>query len=252
MTENRSAAISGFLHRAEEEIAHLLADDKSLDISHKQHAGDLVTNVDLRISALAQEYLQAHFPGELLLSEESGESHQLLQDPDFSGWVIDPIDGTNNFARGIKYWAVSLAWIENGRPDVGGVLTAEGQVLLSDQVPRGTSSAESLGPGTRVATSNNLDYQETLNSLDRYHQLPGVWVDCLGSAVSIFADLANGRIDLFQHKGLKPWDNPAGFLLVEQAGGVVVDFSGQRADWRGNEVIAGPTALVEEFLQRMI
>lgn len=144
MTSNRSAAINGFLHRSGQEIEQLMAGDPGLDISHKQHTGDLVTNADLRISTLAQEYLQQHFPGELLLSEEREESHQLLEDPEFSGWVLDPIDGTNNFARGINYWGVSLACIEDGQPVIGGILTAEGQVLISDQGQRRVSSAPDL------------------------------------------------------------------------------------------------------------
>lgn len=228
-----------------------VSDLQDLAPREKSNPGDIVTKADLLVTDLAEKKLAEAFPGEQLLCEESPDSHQMIEEDGWSGWVLDPVDGTNNFSRGIPYWAISLAWIENDKPLVGGVALASGEILLSGQEGLSVSSKTQINEGTRIATSNSSSYQKTKENLARYENLPGAWVDCLGSSVAIMVDVARGALDLYQHNGLKPWDNPAGFLLIREAGGVVCDFSGEDASWKNAEVVCGNKQLVEEFLGKI-
>src|SRR5665213_3172912 len=88
--------------------------------SQKSNAKDLVTLADLKSQSIIREKLVAAFPDEVILSEEDlEEERKALYEPDFSGFVIDPIDGTYNFKRDMRESAISIGYIENGQPVAG-------------------------------------------------------------------------------------------------------------------------------------
>jgi fructose-1,6-bisphosphatase/inositol monophosphatase family enzyme len=101
---------------------------------------------------------------------------------------------------------------------------------------------------TRVCTSNSYEHGKTIDNLDRYNKLGQVWVDVLGSAVLIMVDVASGKLDLYHHSSLKPWDNAAGFLIAQEAGAKIVGLHGQDVTWLSNEAVIGNPSLVDAFI----
>jgi myo-inositol-1(or 4)-monophosphatase len=232
---------------------------RDLKIEEKLSSADLLTNADLASERAAAKIIHDK-TGDELLSEEDPKSHEKAKDPQWSGWVIDPIDGTLNFARAIPYYSVSVAYIENGEPIVGGIFDpVHDEMWLAEKDKGATrneekihvSRKESIDSGTRVCSSTSYEAGLTIENIKRYEKLGDVWVDFLSSAALDFAYIADGRIDIFHHNGLKPWDNAAGFLLVKEAGGIILRFDGSDALWHEAEMVAANPALAREFLRKI-
>ena len=241
--------------------AILTFDPATVDTKVKSSAGDLLTAADLASEAAIAKIIKAAFPDDIVISEETVEGHELLAPeklPGLTAWVIDPIDGTNNFRKGMAYSGISIGYIEKGEPVLGVVydpyrrelyLAAKGQGATRNGLPVSVSQKGSFDAGTRVCTSNSYEGGTQAN-LDRYVKLGYVWVDVLGSAVLIMTDVASGRLDLYHHNGLKPWDNAAAFLIAREAGAEITDLQGQEINWLSKEVVVGNGALVGEFIRR--
>jgi myo-inositol-1(or 4)-monophosphatase len=193
---------------------------------------------------------------------ETAESHAAL-DPEalyeLTTWVIDPIDGTNNFKHGMVYSGISIGYIENGEPTIAGIIDPYRNVLYFAKTGGGATRNDQpiyvsgnfeFNSGTRVCTSNSSAAGGTLANLERFKKLGDVWVDVLGSAVLIMVDVASGKLDLYHHNGLKPWDNAAAFLIAEEAGAKIVGLQGQPVTWLTNEVVIGNPGLVDLFLKK--
>jgi myo-inositol-1(or 4)-monophosphatase len=243
--------------------AILKFDPAAVQSQVKSSAGDFVTAADLASQQAIVSIIKQTYPDERIISEEMSEGQTLLSPenlPHLTGWVIDPIDGTNNFKRGLAYSAVSVAYIENGAAVLGVVYDPYRQELYQAQkgvgvtrngVPIHVSAKTSFDAGTRVCTSNSYEGGTQAN-LARYAQLGDVWVDVLGSSVLIMTDVASGRLDLYHHNGLKPWDNAAAFLIAETAGAKITDLSGQPTTWLTNELVMGNPALVDAFIAKTV
>ena len=230
----------------------------SVQVADKANSADPVTECDLASEEAIIREIRARFPDDEILSEEMPDSHDKLDDPDWSGWVLDPLDGTYNFSRRIPYFSSSVAWVKHGELALGGIADPNrGQVYTAsrgggtwlDGKRLAVSAKSDFGPGTRVATSNIVAGEGTQTNLDRFRVLGDVWYDVQGSTVMQMADLAAGRTDLLCHSGLKPWDSAAGLIMIREAGGEVLDLRGNPADWRGREILAGNPRLVERFLE---
>lgn len=228
----------------------------------KSSAGDLVTAADLASEKVITEIIKAAYPDDLIISEESSEGHELFSEtnlPSLTGWVIDPIDGTNNFKRGINYSGISIAYVENGQPMLGVVydpyrkelyLAVKGKGATRNDQSVHVSAKDTFDAGTRVCTSNSYEGGTQAN-IDRYSKLGHVWIDVLGSAVLIMTDIASGRLDLYHHNGLKPWDNAAAFLIAEEAGAKITNLQGHSVNWLTSEVVVGNSVLVNKFVELM-
>jgi myo-inositol-1(or 4)-monophosphatase len=196
---------------------------------------DVVTNVDYASERLVIDAIKARFPGDAILAEESGEHAGVLRDDGSHNgrtWVIDPLDGTVNYANGIPYYCVSIGLVVDGRPAVGVVLdparddlytaTADGSALL-DGVVIHASTKETLSDyvvSLAVIGRGGLLRERRIAPMIRIHRR-------MGSAALSLAYVANGRFDAFiQNGGLSPWDVAAAGLIVERAGGVVTDIAG--------------------------
>jgi myo-inositol-1(or 4)-monophosphatase len=256
---NRKQVLTAALHAAGKAI--LAYDPSRVETTIKSSAGDLVTAADLASEKVIIETIKAVFKTDLVISEETKEGQELLS-PDklsnLTGWVIDPIDGTNNFKRGMAYSGISIGYIEHGEIVLGGILdpyrnklysAEKGKGATCNELPIHTSNKETFDAGTRVCTSNSYEGGTQAN-LDRYSKLGHVWVDVLGSAVLIMIDVASGKLDLYHHNGLKPWDNAAGFLIAREAGAKITGLNGQEITWLSNEVVMGNPALVDAFLAK--
>lgn len=215
-----------------------------LNIVEKQQM-DFVSEVDKLAEAEIIKELRRAYPDHAILGEESGA---IGKGP--MQWVIDPLDGTHNYLRGIPHFSVSIALLEKGVPVHGVVFdplrdelytASKGDgAFLNDRRMR-VSKRENLG-GAMIATGFPFRQREHLNAqLDMTRAILGQAEDIRrsGSAALDLAYTAAGRYDGYFEIGLKPWDMAAGVLLVREAGGRYCDFAGRDGIPESGNLIAG-------------
>lgn len=251
------------MERAAREAGAIILGNKSSNrrSSTKTSQRDLVTVADIKSQNVITAHLQKEFPHIVVLSEElPSQQQKAVFDANFTGFVVDPIDGTYNFKRDMRESAVSVAYVENGEPQAGVVLdpykdemytVIKGGGAMRNGEPVRVSGQTDLR-GASVATSNSYDDQAMAQNLRRHlamYDNAGImpWTNCAGSGVLILTYLACGRMDIYHHNGLKPWDNAAAFLLIREAGGKVLTLKGEEARFTTNNVLAGTPALVDQL-----
>lgn len=212
---------------------------------------DVVTNADYASEHLVISAIKARYPGDAILAEESGEHAGVLRDDGSHNgrtWVIDPLDGTVNYANGIPYYCVSIGLVVDDRPTVGVVLdparddlysaTIDGPARL-DGEPIRASSKESLSDyvvSLAVLGRGGLARERRIAPRIRIHRR-------MGSAALSLAYVANARFDAFiQNGGLSPWDVAAAGLIAERSGAVVTDVTG--APWWNSRLRGPRTSIV--------
>ena len=221
----------------------------------KSSAIDLVTETDRACERAILEILNTRFPDHGILAEESGRREGGEYE-----WVVDPLDGTTNFAHGYPQVAVSIALRRAGETLLAVVHDAireetfcarRGEGATCDGRPirvtdTGELSAALLLTGFPYDRRRHVDfYLEHLRAfMMRCH---GVRRE--GSAALDLCWIAAGRADGFWEWKLKPWDTAAGALIVEEAGGRVSDFSGDAFDPSGEQCLATNARIHEEMLQ---
>lgn len=230
----------------------LSARSEDLVSEEKTNNKDFVTVADIKSQDIISGRLRQAFPDVPVISEEDSEAvRSLLGDSNFTGFVIDPIDGTYNFKRDMRESAVSIGYIESGKAKVGVIYdpykdevfsAIKGEGAYRNAVNIHVSDHATLA-GASIATSNSYDDEAMARNLRRHlmiYQNSGImpWTNCPGSGVLIMANIACGRFDAYHHNGLKPWDNAAAFLLIEEAGGVV-----ERLDDKGEAGFTDPAIL---------
>jgi len=222
-------------------------------------ANDYVTNADKAAELAIIQTIQRSYPDHQFLAEESGELKGT--DADYL-WVIDPIDGTSNFMRGVPHFCISIALLHKGAVQHAVVYdpvreemftaTRGGGAQLNGYRIR-TANAKDLN-GTLLATglpfrAKNL-YNDFRKIMDKFFEQASD-IRRQGSAALDLAYVAAGRYDGYWESGLKPWDTMAGDLLVREAGGVVTDFTGgDKHNENGNIVAANPK-VVQAMLTQM-
>lgn len=183
---------------------------------------DLVTAADHEIDAHIRNTIQSRFPGDSILTEESGG------DISARVWVVDPIDGTGNFARGIAGFAISIAFCLNGYTQIGVVFDPVAQELFVARRGHGAfCNSERMHVSTTATMSRaaiEAGYSRRTSSteyLTLLARLLDAGCECVqfGSAARGLAQVAAGRIDGYVEAHLFAWDVLAGLLLVEEAGG---------------------------------
>lgn len=218
---------------------------------------DLVTDVDRACEQLILERLDRARPQDGILSEESGATRD-----GSSGlcWVIDPLDGTTNYAHGVPHFSVSIGALQDGVRQVGVVYnpmldemfwTERGSgAWLNDRRIR-VSEAKTLRDSL-VATGFAYDVQNnSANNLAQFvaFMMRSQAVRRAGSAALDFAYVACGRFDGFWEQHLAPWDVAAGLLLIEEAGGITSDFHGGPAPSSGSNTVAANPTLHPQMLE---
>ena len=249
MTPNELAARQHAAEKVARDAGRLaldyLAGARPLDVALKGPQ-DVVTAADGVVERMIVAALRSAFPDDAFLGEEGGGT---------AGdrcWVIDPIDGTANFARGLPHWCVSIAFVADGRTEVGVICDPNGARLYSAR--RGAGASCNAAP-IRVSATDDLvratvdigysrrtkvdDFARIMTRL----LLQGVNVTQCGSAALGLARVADGRLDGYAERHLYAWDALAGLLLVEEAGGRVNAFLKGDALTSGNETIAATPAL---------
>jgi myo-inositol-1(or 4)-monophosphatase len=203
-------------------------------ISNKEGVNNLVTEADHASEKAIFETIKNEYPDHFLLSEEAGE---IVMDSIYK-WIIDPIDGTVNFAHGIPICCVSIGLEQNGKIIYGAVynpfinefyFAQSGYgATLNDKKIKVSDKTEVLH--SCLVTGFPYTYLDHPNGpLEVFSRLirKGVPVRRLGSAAMDLCWVAAGRFDGFYEHKLQAWDSAAGFLIVEEAGGKVTDFTGK-------------------------
>jgi myo-inositol-1(or 4)-monophosphatase len=206
---------------------------------------DFVSEVDKLAEAEIVKELRRAYPDHAILAEESGATGKGPLT-----WVIDPLDGTHNYLRGIPHFSVSIALLEKGVPIHAVVFdplrdelytASKGDgAYLNDRRMR-VGKRENLG-GAMIATGFPFRQREHLGpQLDMTRAILGQAEDIRrsGSAALDLAYVAAGRYDGYFEIGLKPWDMAAGVLLVHEAGGRYCDFAGRDGIPASGNIIAG-------------
>src|SRR3990170_1100519 len=210
--------------------------------------GNVVTETDLAAERAILEILRQEYPDHAVLAEETaGQAPR-------GGWlwVIDPLDGTHNFSRGIPYFATNIALCLDGEPLLGltyAPATGEeffaqrGAGLTVNGQPARVSAAKRLG-GCGIRAGPGYDDARAARMLELVAEVwPVQSVRVMGSAALGLAYAACGRYDLFLHHYLYPWDVAAGIVLVAEGGGAVRDRDGGPATIDSEGIVA-----VEELL----
>ncbi|HET7094833.1 MAG TPA: inositol monophosphatase family protein, partial [Thermomicrobiales bacterium] len=205
------------------------------DIKFKS-AIDMVTEADQASEALIAERLRARFPDHRLLGEEGARGAAETETASPYRWVIDPLDGTTNFAHGLPGFAVSIGLERDGTPIVGVVFDPIRDELF---VARQGGGATLNGAPLRVSAVDDLlrSLLATGFSYDlkKRPQQAESWLAFLtrvqairqtGSSALNLCSVAAGRLDGYWEAGVLPWDVAAGVLMVREAGGTVSRFGG--------------------------
>ena len=223
---------------------------------HFKGRNDIVTDVDLAAEKTILDLLTGEFPDFSILAEES---KPVDGDSPYK-WVVDPLDGTRNYAHGIPHFCTIIALAKDDHIIAGvtydpvreELFTAEeGKGAFLNGTPIKASETTEL---SRALLSCDLGYvdEKAGLALDMVRFLwPGMYsIRLMGSAGLGVAYTAAGRVDLFFHHALSPWDIAGGLVLAQEAGARVVDRQGNDANLFSPSVIVSSPVLIEDFLKR--
>jgi len=226
-------------------------------IDHKEGINNLVTEVDTRAEAKIIEIIRASFPSHTIISEEVGE----LIKPSEYQWLIDPIDGTVNFAHGIPICCVSIGLMYGSDLVLGAVYNPMMNELFFAEKGKGATLN-----GNPISVSKKNDFKTAClvtgfpykwpdNSKEHPIKvferivLEGLPVRRLGSAAIDLCWVACGRFDGFWEYNLSAWDVAAGYLIVQEAGGTITDFEGARYNVFEKETLATNGLIHDQMLK---
>lgn len=208
--------------------------DKSFTISNKEGINNLVTEVDHKSEVAIIDVIKANFPNHFILSEEAGA---LEQESEYK-WIIDPIDGTVNYANGIPICCVSIGIEKAGKMFMGAVYNPFiNEFYFAEKGQGATLNGKKINVTTRtevikscLVTGFPYTYLDEENGpLQVFEKFirKGIPVRRLGSAAIDLCWVAAGRFDGFYEHQLSAWDSAAGFIIVEEAGGKVTNLKGE-------------------------
>ncbi|MDP6100141.1 MAG: inositol monophosphatase family protein [Dehalococcoidia bacterium] len=219
--------------------------------------GNVVTEADLQGEKLILKRLADEFPGWQVMAEESKAK---VNDSPYT-WIVDPLDGTNNFSFGLPYFCVTMAALHDREAEFG---------LVYDPLREEMFWAERGGGaylnGQPLSVSTKDDLVDSLVALDMGYDdargtemleflrclWPGVFsFRILGSGALALAYVALGRLDAYMHRRLYPWDIAGGTLLVKEAGGAVTDWQGQPVSLQTQSIVAAGPGVHSLVMGRM-
>ena len=232
-------------------LKHYMNREKHIELKGR---ANLVTVADKESEALIIRRIRQRYPGHAILAEESGASSG-------SGakWIIDPLDGTTNFAHQYPFFCVSVGFEQDGRPLCGAVYDP-----WRDEMFSGGRGLGAFVNGERMRVSETGKLSDALimtgfpygvrEKMDavleqfRAFMFESQGVRRGGSAALDLCYNALGRVDGFWEVDLHPWDTAAGVVILEEAGGRVTDFSGGPFSVYGKQIVASNRHIHDEML----
>lgn len=230
-----------------------------------QHAGDpvmvrqkerrsLVTEADLLSEKAIIALLQKEYPDFAILAEESGN----LPGNSKLTWIVDPLDGTNNYLFGIPFFCTAIALVK-GEDILLGVLyePSRGELFVAEKGKGAYLNGRQVSISQRTSLRDSLVGYDMGYSPEQGAKMTGfislLWpqvhgLRAMGSAALGIAYSGCGRLDLYFHRFLFPWDIAASLIFVSEAGGRVTDWVGSTAGVQSKEIIASNETLREQFL----
>ena len=247
-TAIRAARAAGSIHQSYRE--------RELNVRTKTTFSDLVTEVDALAEAEIRRVIHAVFPDHAILGEEEGLTGDAQE-----RWIVDPLDGTVNYAHGFPMYCASIAYQHAGERMVGVVYdptrdelftAVRGQGALLNGRPLRVSGTPELRTPALVATGFPYDVAENPANLEyvRRALALGVPLRRPGAAALDLCYVAAGRLDAYWELDLKPWDAAAGSLILEEAGGRVTDLEGHATPY--GRMIVATNGLLHDELLRML
>lgn len=227
-------------------------------VSSKDGRHNLVTEYDIASEAMIKRELFAADPTIGFLGEESGGSALSAE----RLWVVDPLDGTVNFSRGVPIFCISIALVESGTITLGVIfqplhdemfVAVKGQGAWKNNKPLHVSNVSTLHDSflvTGFPYNVNDDPEHCIEQFATIVRL-GAPVRRLGSAALDMAYVAAGHFDGFWEVRLHPWDVAAGAILVEEAGGVVTHYNGRTFELGHNSIIATNGKIHGELVSKL-
>jgi myo-inositol-1(or 4)-monophosphatase len=225
------------------------------NVSHKG-AINLVTEVDLASERFIREAIASHYPRHEILAEEEG----LTESQSDYRWIIDPLDGTTNYAHGFPIFCVSIALEHRGQTvlgvvydpmrdelflaERGGGAALNNRTIRVSDTPELSLSLLATGFPYNIRTSRLTNLDHWANFAIRAQALRRT-----GAAAIDLCYVACGRFDGFWELSLNPWDTAAGALIVEEAGGRVSDFAGNQFSNYKPEIVASNGLIHESMLE---
>jgi myo-inositol-1(or 4)-monophosphatase len=210
---------------------------------------DLVTEVDEQAEQVIREILLGAFPAYGMLAEEGGA----LVGKEDARWIVDPLDGTTNYAHGLPIFCVSVALERSGEVVLGVVHDPMGEETFVAERGRGaTLNCEPIKVSVTdeliralIATGFPYDRAEMPEALELFGRFAAITQGMrrLGSAALDLCYVASGRIDGYYERGIWPWDLAAGSVILEEAGGKLTNYRGGVLDLDGREIVASNGAL---------
>jgi len=224
-------------------------------IRTKKSAIDLVTEADTRSERAIVETIRSRFPDHSILGEETG----LQAGKSDCRWIVDPLDGTTNFAHQLGLFSISIAFALNGQVVIGIVLAP-----LADELFVATAGEGAALNGRPIRVSHSKRVSESLLVTGFPYRLEAAvgpmlrrFSNCLyaaqgirrlGSAAIDLCYVACGRLDAFWEQDLSPWDTAAGMLIAKEAGAVVTDFKNRPFTPENPEILASNGLIHSEML----
>jgi myo-inositol-1(or 4)-monophosphatase len=220
---------------------------------------DFVTQVDRAAEQAVIEVVRKSYPAHTIMAEESGR----LEGADAATcWIIDPLDGTTNFIHGFPHYCVSVAVQHRGRTEHAVVYDPAKNELFTASRGRGAflndrrirvSRCRNLG---EALVGTGFPFKELLRLEQYMRQLQTLMTSSAGvrragSAALDLAYVAAGRLDAFWEMGLSAWDMAAGALLIQEAGGLVGDFSGEADYLQSGDIAAATPKVFPQLLQAL-
>jgi len=238
----------------------LLAGARPAAITGKTNPRDLVTEWDLRSEEKIREILAERSPGVPVLGEEGGQGAGSVPG---ARWLVDPIDGTVNFAHGLPIWSISIAYEDAGEL-LAGVVTAP---LLGwwFEATRGGGARDGNGAPLAVSAIGAIEqallgtgfpYDRATNPLNNFAEWEALQRRAgacrrLGCASLDLCLVARGWLDGYWERHLKPWDVAAGILIAREAGATVTNIRGGPVDLQEGQVVATNGAIHTELLAEL-
>ncbi|MDC0609113.1 inositol-1-monophosphatase [Vibrio sp.] len=227
--------------------------------SAQKGTNDFVTNVDKEAESIIIDVIKTSYPDHSIIAEESG----VIDGKDSEvQWIIDPLDGTTNFVKGLPHFSVSIAVRIKGRTEVACVYDPMLNDLFTAQ--RG-SGAQLNNARIRIQPGKDLNgtvlatgfpFKQKQHSESYLKILSALFTECAdfrraGSAALDLCYVAAGRVDGYFELGLKPWDMAAGELIAREAGVIVTDFSGGTDYMKSGNIVASSPRLVKSMLKHI-